>query len=129
MKAMVWQRRKLGAKFEDRPKFRLTAEKAAEYRAKMIEMAVEMDDAAMERLPRRAKKPTDRTLKSCIRKGTIAFKFDPDICGSAFKNKGVQPMLDAVVDYLPSPLDIPPVKGKKVDQRSDTDGETTREAR
>jgi len=74
-------------------------------------MAVEEDDALMEAYLEQAKEPSVEDLKRCIRKGAMAFHFVPVMCGSAFKNKGVQPLLDAVVDYLPSPLDIPPVKG------------------
>jgi elongation factor G len=84
----------------------------------MIEMAVEMDDAAMEDYLE-GKEPDIATLKKCIRKGTIAFKLIPMMCGSAFKNKGVQPLLDAVVDYLPSPLDVGAMSGKKVDSDED----------
>lgn len=85
-------------------------EKAEEYRMKMIETAVEMDDAIMERYLN-GEEISNEEIKKCIRKGTIAFKFVPVLCGSAFKNKGVQLLLDAVVDYLPSPLDIPSIKG------------------
>ena len=90
------------------------ADKAAEYREKLIEMAVEQDDAAMEAYLE-GEEPSVATLKACIRKGTIAGELVPVLCGSAFKNKGVQPMLDAVVDYLPGPLDIGVTKGVKVD--------------
>ena len=85
-------------------------EKAEEYRMKMIETAVEMDDAIMEKYLNGEEVSNDE-IKKCIRKGTIAFKFVPVLCGSAFKNKGVQLLLDAVVDYLPSPLDIASIKG------------------
>ena len=114
MKAIVWKEETLGAKFfeEEIPADML--EKAQEYRAKLIEMAVEMDDAAMEDYLN-GKEPDLATLKACIRKGTIAFKLIPMYCGSAFKNKGVQPLLDAVVEFLPSPLDKGAVHGKKVD--------------
>jgi elongation factor G len=90
------------------------AEQAAEYRHKMIETAVEQDDAALEAYLG-GEEPSIETLKACIRKGTIAFSFVPVLCGSAFKNKGVQPMLDAVVDFLPAPTDIPNVVGIKPD--------------
>ena len=79
-------------------------------------MAVETDDQAMEDYLE-GKEISIETLKKCIRKGTIDFKFVPVLCGSAFKNKGVQPLLDAVVDYLPSPLDIPAVEG--IDPRNE----------
>jgi len=81
---------------------------------KLIELAVEHDDAAMEAYLD-GTEPDMATLKKCIRKGTMISAFVPVICGTAFKNKGVQPMLDAVVDYLPSPIDVGAVKGLKVD--------------
>jgi len=86
--------------------------KAEEYHAKLVEMAVEMDDKAMEDFFEGKEIPVD-TLKKCIRKGTLTMSFVPVFCGTAFKNKGVQPLLDAVIDYLPSPLDLPDVKGIK----------------
>jgi elongation factor G len=85
-------------------------DKAAEYRLKLIETAVEMDDKAMEEYLG-GKEPDLDTLKMCIRKGTINYKFVPILCGAAFKNKGVQPMLDAVIDYLPNPLEMPLIEG------------------
>ena len=87
-------------------------DKAEEYHAKLVEMAVEMDDQAMEDYFE-GKEISTETLKKCIRKGTLAMAFVPVLCGTAFKNKGVQPLLDAVVDYLPSPLDLPDVEGTK----------------
>jgi elongation factor G len=123
MKEVVWGGEELGAKFEDRPIRAELAAKAAEMRTKMIETAVEMDDAVMEKYLS-GTEPTEDELRSCIRKGTVAFKFVPVLNGAAFKNKGVQPMLDAVIDFLPSPIDIPPVKAIDVK----TDGETTRKA-
>ncbi len=87
-------------------------DKAEEYHAKLIETAVEMDDQAMEDYFE-GKEISIDTLKKCIRKGTLAMSFVPVLCGTAFKNKGVQPLLDAVVDYLPSPLDLPDVEGVK----------------
>ena len=87
-------------------------DKAEEYHAKLVEMAVEMDDQAMEDYFD-GKEIATETLKKCIRKGTLAMSFVPVLCGTAFKNKGVQPLLDAVVDYLPSPLDLPDVEGTK----------------
>ncbi len=111
MKALVWHDEQLGAKFDE---IEIPAEykdKAAELRAALVEMAVEEDDALLEAYLEEAKEPSEADLKRCIRKGAMSFKFVPVMCGSAFKNKGVQPLLDAVVDYLPSPLDIPPVKG------------------
>ncbi|MFZ0987448.1 MAG: elongation factor G, partial [Xanthobacteraceae bacterium] len=85
-------------------------DQAKEYREKMIEAAVDLDDDAMTAYLE-GKEPDEATLKRLIRKATITSTFYPVLCGSAFKNKGVQPLLDAVVDYLPSPLDVPPIKG------------------
>ncbi len=110
MKALIWNDDSLGAKFNEVDIPADMLEQAKEYRVKLLETAVEMDDAAMEAYLD-GKEPDLETLKKCIRKGTTQFKFVPVLCGSAFKNKGVQPLLDAVVDYLPSPLDIPSIKG------------------
>ncbi|CAA7625438.1 protein chain elongation factor EF-G, GTP-binding [Candidatus Terasakiella magnetica] len=112
--AVIWKDESLGAEFEDAPIPADLVEKAAEYRKQLIEMAVEMDDDAMEAYLG-GQEPDEATLKRCIRKGTIAMTFVPVLCGSAFKNKGVQPLLDAVVDFLPCPLDIPAIKGVKFD--------------
>jgi elongation factor G len=81
----------------------------------LVETAVEHDDVAMEAYLEEAKEPSEEVLIACIRKGTIAAAFVPVLCGSAFKNKGVQPLLDAVIDYLPSPTEVPPIKGIVVD--------------
>lgn len=113
-RAIIWLEESLGAKFEYQEipeEYKAEAEAA---RAEMIEMAVEQDDAAMEAYLE-GNEPDADTLKKLIRKGTLAQDFVPVLCGSAFKNKGVQPLLDAVVDFLPSPLDIPPVEGVKMD--------------
>lgn len=110
MQAIVWKDESLGAQFEYTDIPAAYKEKAAEYRARLIEMAVEMDDAALEKYLE-GQEPDEVTLKACIRKGTLKATFVPVICGSAFKNKGVQPLLDAVIDYLPSPLDVPSVEG------------------
>src|SRR5690606_6722091 len=88
------------------------ADKAAEYREKLIELAVEQDDEVMEAYLE-GNEPDAATLKRLIRKGTLNQSFVPVMCGSSFKNKGVQPLLDAVVDYLPSPIDVPAIKGVK----------------
>ncbi len=109
MKEIVWKGEELGAVFEELPIRAELADKAKKLRESMIEMAVEMDDALMEKFLDGAE-PSEAELKDCIRKGTVAFKFVPVLNGAAFKNKGVQPMLDAVVDFLPSPLDIPPME-------------------
>lgn len=118
MKAIIWNSDTLGATFEEKEIPDDLKEKAKKYRDRLVEQAVEMDDAAMEAYLE-GKEIDVPTLKKCIRKGTIAFKLIPMMCGSAFKNKGVQPMLDAVVDYLPSPVDVGNVKGKKVDSDED----------
>jgi len=113
MKALKWVDETLGAKFDiiDIPAD--MAKQAAEYRHKLLEMAIEQDDAALEAYLA-GKEPDEATLIKCIRKGTVTFSFVPVICGSAFKNKGVQPLLDAVVDYLPAPTDIAAIKGVKM---------------
>src|SRR6185312_16064592 len=85
-------------------------DQAKEYREKMVEAAVELDDDATTAYLE-GKEPDEATLKKLIRKAVITGAFFPVLCGSAFKNKGVQPLLDAVVDYLPSPLDVPAIKG------------------
>ncbi len=111
-RAVIWKDETLGAEFfySDIPAE--LAERAAEWRTKLIELAVEQDDAAMEAYLEGTEPDAD-TLRACIRKGTLAAAFVPVLCGSAFKNKGVQPLLDAVVDYLPSPTEVPPIKGVK----------------
>jgi|TARA_Y100000296_G_scaffold81589_1_gene109058 elongation factor G len=113
-RAIVWQNEALGAKFDytDIPDDLKDAAEAA--RAELIETVVEQDDAVMEQYLE-GNEPDADTIKKLIRKGTLNFSFVPVLCGSAFKNKGVQPLLDAVVDYLPSPLDIPDVEGVKLD--------------
>ena len=114
MKAIRWKDEALGADFSEEEIPADLADQAAEYREKMIELAVEQDDAAMEAYLE-GNEPDEATLKACIRKGTINLSIVPVLLGSAFKNKGVQPLLDAVVDYLPSPQDIGAVKGLDVD--------------
>ncbi|MBU6475376.1 MAG: elongation factor G, partial [Alphaproteobacteria bacterium] len=114
MKAIVWKDEALGAEFSEMDIPADLAEKAKEYRTRLVELAVEMDDDAMAAYLD-GREPDIATLKKCIRKGTIGYKFVPILCGAAFKNKGVQTLLDAVVDYLPSPLDIGAVKGHKPD--------------
>jgi elongation factor G len=110
MKGIVWKDENLGAEFEDVDIPADMAEAAAEWRVKLIEAVVEHDDAAMEAYLE-GTEPDEAALKACIRKATLALSAVPVLCGSAFKNKGVQPLLDAVVDYLPSPLDVPPIMG------------------
>ena len=110
MKAVVWQNEDLGAKFDviDIPSD--LKEKADKYRKELVEAAVEEDEKLMEGYLE-GKEPSELDLKKCIRKGTLGFNFVPITTGSAFKNKGVQPLLDAVVDYLPSPMDIGSIEG------------------
>ncbi len=110
MKAVVWEDEQLGAKFADAEIPEDLVEKAKEYRFAMIEAAVELDDAAMEAYLE-GKEPSEETLRSLIRKAVLTGAFYPVLAGSAFKNKGVQPLLDAVVDYLPSPLERGAIKG------------------
>jgi len=118
MKARVWDDESLGAKFEDTDIPDELRAQAEEYREKLIEAAVELDDDAMAAYLE-GQEPDEETLKSLIRKAVLSGAFFPVLCGSAFKNKGVQSLLDAVVDYLPSPVDVPPIKG--VDPRKGTD--------
>ena len=113
-RAIIWLDEALGAKFEYQDIPDDLKEKAAQMRSELIETVVEQDDAVLEAYFD-GTEPDVATLKRLIRKGTLNFSFVPVLCGSAFKNKGVQPLLDAVVDYLPSPLDIPAVEGVKLD--------------
>jgi elongation factor G len=110
MRALIWHDEQLGAKFDIVEIPADLKAKADELHKELVEMAVEQDEVLLEAYLD-GKMPTIEQLKACIRKGTTSFQFVPVMCGSAFKNKGVQPLLDAVVDFLPSPLDIPPVKG------------------
>jgi elongation factor G len=110
MVGVVWDEETLGAKYHDIDIPAELKDQAKEYREKLIEAAVELDDEVMAAYLD-GEEPDEATLKRLIRKATIASVFFPVLCGSAFKNKGVQPLLDAVVDYLPSPLDVPPIKG------------------
>ena len=110
MKGVVWEDEALGANYHDVEIPADMVEQAKEYREKLIEAAVELDDDAMTAYLE-GKEPDEATLKRLIRKAVITGAFFPVFAGSAFKNKGVQPLLDAVVDFLPSPLDVPPIKG------------------
>jgi elongation factor G len=112
MKGMVWKDETLGAEFVIGEVPADLKAQAEEYRHKLVEMAVEMDDGAMEAYLD-GKEPDEATLKRLIRKGTVTGAFVPVLCGAAFKNKGVQPMLDAVVDFLPAPTDVAAVTGTK----------------
>ena len=115
--AIIWQDESLGAKFDivDIPDD--LKDQANEYREKLIEKAVEEDDSVMENYLD-GKEPSIDELKQCIRIGTIKGSFVPVLTGSAFKNKGVQPLLDAVIDYMPSPKDVANVKGSDVNDES-----------
>ncbi|GAA4530567.1 elongation factor G [Chelativorans composti] len=110
MKALIWRDETLGAQWDVVEIPADLKDKAEEYREKLIETVVEIDEAAMERYLE-GEIPSNDELRALIRKGTIEVKFHPVLCGTAFKNKGVQPLLDAVVDYLPAPNDIPAIRG------------------
>ena len=114
MKGVVWDDESLGAKYQDVDIPADLVDQAKEYREKMIEAAVDLDDDAMTAYLE-GKEPDEATLKKLIRKAVVTGAFFPVLCGSAFKNKGVQPLLDAVVDYLPSPVDVPAIKGTNPD--------------
>jgi len=119
MKAIVWQEETLGAKFTHQDIPDEYKEKSESYREKLIESVVELDDEIMENYLDGTIPSTDQ-VKSLIRKGTIKSNFVPVLCGSSFKNKGVQPMLDAVVDYLPSPVEVPDIKGVKYNKEEES---------
>ncbi len=127
MQAIIWKDESLGAEFHYTDIPADLADQAAEYRAKLVEMAVEMDDALMETYLDGVE-PTEEQLMSCIRKGVVKSAFVPVFLGSAFKNKGVQPLLDAVVAYLPSPLDVDAIVGRKVESDEEEPRETSDEA-
>lgn len=116
MKARIWQEETLGAKYDDVEIPADLLDQANEYRELMLEAISEADDTLMEKYLN-GEVPTEAEVKAAIRKGTLHQQFFPVILGSAFKNKGVQNMLDAVVDYLPSPLDVPPMVGIDFDHR------------
>ncbi|TAH32621.1 MAG: elongation factor G [Alphaproteobacteria bacterium] len=106
MKYVFWDKETaLGAKYDTADIPADMQAKAKEWRAKMIEGIIDMDDVALEKYLN-GEEPSEETIKKCLRKGTTTFTFVPVICGAAFKNKGVQQLLDAIVDYLPSPLEI-----------------------
>jgi len=118
MKAIIWKDETLGAEFEITDIPDDLADQAAEYREKLVETALEQDDVALEAYLE-GEEPNEDTLNKCIRSGTIAGDFVPVLLGSAFKNKGVQPLLDAVISYLPSPTDVAAIKGVKVDSEEE----------
>ena len=110
MKALIWNDEELGATWDEIDIPADMVDQAEEYREAMMETIATQDEALMEAYLG-GEEISEADIKKAIRKGTLAFDFVPILCGSAFKNKGVQPMLDAVVDFLPSPLDIPPAQG------------------
>ena len=109
MKALIWEGDELGAKYHEAPIPEDMADQAAEWREKMLDMVVSADDEAMEKYLEDGDVPVE-LLKRAIKKGTISGEFRPVMCGTAFKNKGVQPLLDGVIDYLPSPIDREGIK-------------------
>jgi len=112
MRSIIWKDEALGAEFVYGDIPADLADRAAEYREKLVELAIEQDDTAIEAYLD-GTEPDTATLLRCIRSGAVSGSFVPVLCGSAFKNKGVQPLLDAVVDFLPSPVDVPAVSGLK----------------
>ena len=120
MKAVIWTDESLGADYSEEEIPAELLDEAIEYREKMIEEISSHDDALMEKYLS-GDVLTEEEIMSAIRTGTIAIKFCPVICGSSFKNKGVQNLLDAVVDYMPSPLDIPAIRGIDVDSGVETE--------
>ena len=127
MKALIWLDEELGAKWDEVDIPADQVDEANEYRTALLETIATSDDDFMEKYLG-GEEVTEEDIKRAIRKGTLAFDFVPILCGSAFKNKGVQPMLDAVVDFLPSPLDIPAAQGTNakgdevVERSADEDG-------
>jgi len=124
MKAIIWKEETLGAEFEETDIPDDLSIMAAEYREKLVEAAVEQDDDAMEAYLE-GNEPDEDTLRACIRAGAVSRAFVPVLLGSAFKNKGVQPLLDAVVHYLPSPMDVDNVKGVKMDGETEDERRTS----
>jgi len=127
MKALIWRDEELGAKWDELDIPADMVDQAAEYREQLLETIATSDDEFMEKYLA-GEEVSEAEIKRAIRAGTLAFDFVPILCGSAFKNKGVQPMLDAVVDYLPSPLDITPAQGTNMrgdevlDRKADENG-------
>jgi elongation factor G len=117
MKALVWEDESLGAKFHEEPIPEGLKAQADEHRDKLLEAVADCDEAIMAKYLE-GKPVGEPELRAAVRKATLALKIVPVLCGSAFRNKGVQPMLDAVVDFLPSPTDIPPVKGINPDSQA-----------
>jgi elongation factor G len=119
MKALIWRDEELGAKWDEVDIPADQVDEANQYREELLETIATSDDALMEKYLG-GEELTEAEIKRAIRKGTLAFDFVPILCGSAFKNKGVQPMLDAVIDFLPSPLDIPPTEGVRPNHEDET---------
>jgi len=119
MKAVIWEDEALGAKYHDEEIPAALRDAAVQARQEMIEACVELDDQATEDYLN-GKEISNETIKKLLRKAVVTSAFFPVLCGSAFKNKGVQPLLDAVVDYLPSPLERPPIKGIDVKTGAET---------
>ncbi|XP_002966063.2 elongation factor G, chloroplastic [Selaginella moellendorffii] len=114
MKAILWSGEQLGAKFSYEEIPDNLAKDAKDYRAQLVELVVEQDGEVMEQYLEGVE-PDEATIKRLIRQGTISNSFVPVLCGSAFKNKGVQPLLDAVIEFLPSPVELPSIKGTDMD--------------
>jgi elongation factor G len=127
MKAILWDEESLGAKFHVEAIPGDLKAQADEYREKLLEAAADCDEPVMEKYLE-GKEVAESEIRAAIRKGGIALKLVPVLCGAAFKNKGVQPLLDAVVDYLPSPVDIPPVRGKNPDTQQQEERPASDEA-
>jgi len=127
MKAVLWDEESLGAKFHVEAIPSDLKAQADEYREKLLEAAADGDEAVMEKYLE-GKEIGESEIRRAIRKGGLALKLVPVICGAAFKNKGVQPLLDAVVDYLPSPVDIPPVHGKNPNTQQEEERPASDEA-
>ncbi|MBM10285.1 MAG: elongation factor G [Magnetovibrio sp.] len=127
MKAIIWDDESLGAKYHEEKIPTDLCAQAEKYRERLIESAIEFNDEAMEAYLE-GDEPSIETIKKCIHEGTANLKFVPVLCGSAFKNKGVQPLLDAIVDFMPSPTDVAAIKGVRADndeeiERSNSDNE------
>src|SRR5690606_39258162 len=118
MEAAIFDSDSLGAKYSWQPIPDDLVDKAAELREQLIEQCADVDDGLMEKFLEAPDSITNDEIYAAIRKATLAFKWVPVLCGSAFKNKGVQLLLDAVTNYLPSPLDVPPVKGTRPEDES-----------
>ena len=127
MKSIVWKEEDLGASFEVGEIPTELFDEADAARTALIEAAVEHDDAALERYLE-GEAPDDDTLRRCVRIGTVKSAFTPVFCGSAFKNKGIQPLLDAVISYLPAPADLPATHGHHPDTGEETERPSSREA-